>query len=84
MADINKYKTTDLDVVERGSGNGEKDGPPAGMQVVGEHQPSGLEASTMRLQCWESSANDNSALHQSSSCCELWRHHSSVLGIVRR
>jgi hypothetical protein len=49
MADISDYKTTDLDVVERGSGsNGEKEAPPAEVQAA-----SGLEVSRSQLQCLE-------------------------------
>jgi hypothetical protein len=47
MALISEYKTTDLDVVEQGSGNGEKTGSPAQLRVVGQHQPSGLEVGTL-------------------------------------
>ena len=48
MADISDYKTTDLDVVERGSGHGSKEAPLEGLQVVGEHRPSGLEVRKTR------------------------------------
>lgn len=46
MALISAYKTTELDVVERGSGNSEKEAPPEGLQVAGHQQLSGLEVRT--------------------------------------
>jgi choline transport protein len=46
MALVSEYKTTDLDLVEHGSGSGENPGDtPMELQSVGDHHSSGLDVS---------------------------------------
>jgi hypothetical protein len=50
MALVSEYKTTDLDLVEHGSGNGDKiGGTPMELQSISDHQSSGLDVSTPLL-----------------------------------
>lgn len=50
MALVSEYKTTDLDLVEHGSGNGDNiGGTPMELQSIGDHQPNGLDVSTSLL-----------------------------------
>lgn len=49
MVLISGYKTTDLDVVEQGMGNQQKERiPPVELQIVDHHEPSGLEVRILR------------------------------------
>jgi hypothetical protein len=49
MAHANEHKTTDLDLVEQGSGNGEKPTTPAvNSQAPEPEEPSVLEVRTLR------------------------------------
>jgi hypothetical protein len=83
MASTNEHKTTDLDSVEQGSGNGEKPTTPAvNSHALESQEPSVLEVRPPRKKLDAMVyLTESPALHRPRSRGEFRSHHYRIMGI---